>query len=44
MSPTTFEEGVIYVHFVRAGQLQSFTDEPAMFPSDALVNNLRLCL
>lgn len=41
---TTYEEGKVYVHFVRAGALQVFTDEPAMFPSDALVNNLRLCL
>lgn len=41
---TTFAEGLVFIHFVRAGALQVFTDDPEMFPSDALVNNLRLCL
>lgn len=41
---TTVGDGSVFMHFVRNGEMQVFIDEPSLFPSDALVNNLRLCL
>jgi hypothetical protein len=42
---TTFEGGdKVFVHFVRNDELVVFEDDAGLFPSDALITKLRLCI